>query len=459
MFGNVIIVARKSEILVKNPVMRKSLRLRKVSLAVAALIPLAAGIALVVAGALQPRPTLEQVSELARSKRFDEAQTQGEAYLRLFPRDSRALLVMAEIELSRPAPEPRRALELVDRIEPDTSSLAAWVQVDRGNAYYALARFDQSEACWTEALKRDPTVLEAGRRLLDLLGLQGRFDEARALALRQFENEPDLRERLRLLLRLTQLDVDPPDPWLVVKTFEPAVLANTANLSTTLACGLALVTVSRSHEGLPMLRRAVDRDPDSPRAWGALLTGLETAAGRDEIAREMARMPQVLAAEPRFARHRGWLHQEQRHWLEAARAYEQAWNLEPDNTVGYRLRRTLRLAGQTDLADRYDRLVLDYREAFKQARGLVDQVKAAMKDGSQIERTIYALMAGLRERMGRTREAEAWRRLAVLSFPGHSAYFDCENVRLASTILKAHEQNTQPPVSFNPVLLPQSNRG
>ncbi len=174
--------------------MRNWLRIRKVSLAVAAVIPVAAGIALVVAVALQPRPTFEQVSDLARSKRFDEALTQGNSYLRLFPSDSRVLLIMAEIELSRPEPEPRRALELLERIEADSSSLAAWVLVDRGNAYYALARFDQSEACWTEALKRDPTVLEAGRRLLDLLGLQGRFDEARALALRQFENEPDLRD-------------------------------------------------------------------------------------------------------------------------------------------------------------------------------------------------------------------------------------------------------------------------
>ena len=115
--------------------MRNGLRLRKVSLAVAAVIPVAAGIALVVAGALQPRPTLEQVSDLARSKRFDEALTQGNAYLRLFPRDSRVLLIMAEIELSRPEPEPRPGLRALKRIEADSSSLAAWVLVDRGNAY------------------------------------------------------------------------------------------------------------------------------------------------------------------------------------------------------------------------------------------------------------------------------------------------------------------------------------
>jgi tetratricopeptide (TPR) repeat protein len=443
----------------KNPLTHKSSRLRNVSLAVAVVIPVAAGIALVVAGALQPRPTLEQVSDLARSKRFDEALAQGNLYLRLFPSDARVLLVMAEIELSRPEPEPRRALELLERVEQERSSLAGWVLVDRGTAHYLLGRFDQSEACWMGALKNDPSVPEAGRRLLDLLGLQGRFDEARDVALRQFENEPDLRERLKLLLRLARFDVDPPDPWLVVTTFEPAVLANSANLSTTLACGLALVAVSRSHEGLPMLRRAVDRNPDSPRAWDALLTGLETAAGRDKVAGEMARMPQALAAELRFAKHRGWLQQEQGHWHEAARAYEQAWSFEPDNAVGYRLCHTLRLAGKGALADRFDRLVLDYRGAFKQTRALLDQVNAALKDGSPIDMTIYALMAGLRERMGRTREAEAWRKLAVLSFPGHSSFFDFESARLASTILEAHEPSSTRPVSLNLALLPESNPG
>ncbi len=127
-----------------------------------------------------------------------------------------------------------------------------------------------------------------------------------------------------------------------------------------------------------------------------------------------------LAQNPRFAKHRGWLQQELGHWHEAARAYEEAWNFEPDNTVGYRLRRTLRLAGQNDTADRFDRLVLDYREAFKQARALLDQVNAALKDGIQPDPASFAAMAGFRERMRRPEEAEAWRRLAALSFRGRS---------------------------------------
>jgi tetratricopeptide (TPR) repeat protein len=264
-------------------------------------------------------------------------------------------------------------------------------------------------------------MLEAGRRLIDLLELQGRFDEVRALALRQFEKETGVRERLRLLLRLVQLDVDPPDPWLVVNTFEPAALANRADSPSLVACGLALVAVSRSQDGLPMLRRAVERNRDSPRAWDALLTGLETAADWHQVADVLAWLPQALAPDPRFARHHGWLEQEENHWLDAARAYERAWNFEPDNAVGYRLCRTLRLAGQTALADRFDHFVLDYREAFKRTRGLLDQMNEALKNGSPIDPADNTLMAGLRERMRRTKEARAWRQLAMLSLPNRAA--------------------------------------
>ena len=80
---------------------------------------------------------------------------------------------MAEIALARPAPDPRQALVWLDRIHPSSGSLAAWALLDQGKAYYLLSRYDRSEACWKEALRQDPSVVEAGRRLLDLFILQG----------------------------------------------------------------------------------------------------------------------------------------------------------------------------------------------------------------------------------------------------------------------------------------------
>ena len=159
-----------------------------------------------------------------------------------------------------------------------------------------------------------------------------------------------------------------------------------------------------------MLRRAVDRNPNSPHAWDALLTGLETAAGRDEVAEALARMPQVLAAEPRFARHRGWLEQELGHWHEAARAYEQAWNFEPDNAVGYRLCRTLRLAGQPTWQTGLTAWCLTTATLSSKREVYSIRSTGHSRMAARPTRPRYTLMAGLRERMGRTEEAQAWRR-------------------------------------------------
>jgi tetratricopeptide (TPR) repeat protein len=383
---------------------------RVIALALATLAPLVA-IAATLAMGSRPLPTLEEVTELARSSRFEEADSRGKQYLRAFPLDPTANLVMAEIALSRPVPDPQRALEHLGRISMESAPLAAWVMVDRGNAFHLLGRFEEAEKWWNQALECEPSMIEPCRRLLDLLGLQGRLDEAQHLVYRRLDGERSPRERLDLLMRLARLDVDPPDPLLVIRTFEPAVKSVTPDLPSTLACGLALVTVSRSQEGLPMLRLALDQHPDSARCWDALLTGLELAGEPKQVAEALVRLPAGLADDVRIARHRGWVEQEAGRWAEAARFYRRAWEHNRDNTVGYRLRRTLRLAGQIEEADRFDREVLEYREAFKQARAVLDEINPLLQAGKPLPQGFAAVMADLRRRMGRDREATAWERV------------------------------------------------
>ena len=341
---------------------------RRLLLGIATLIPPAMGILLFWARSREPPPTADEVCALAQANRFDEAETRGTDYLRLAPGDSRVLLVMAEIALARPAPDPIRGA-CVARSYPSLLRIAgAWALLDQGKAFYLLSRYDRSESCWMEALRQDPAIVEAGRRLLDLFVLQGRFTEASGIILPQLNHEPDPRDRLLLLLELVQLEVDPPEPWSIVKQLQPVVQANPADLPTSVACGLALVSVSRSDEGLSILRRAVDSNPAAPTAWDALLNGLEMAYRSDEWTAVWTRLPHALATDPRFAKHLARLHEETHRWSDAARAYRRSWEYAPDNTVGYRLRRALFLSGQTEEAARWDRLVLDYRDAFKQAR-------------------------------------------------------------------------------------------
>jgi tetratricopeptide (TPR) repeat protein len=273
---------------------------------------------------------------------------------------------------------------------------------------------DRSEACWNEAMQRDPTVREACRRLLDLYTLQGRPAEARRLVLGHLDREPDPREQVRLLLRLGRLDVDPPEPWLIINRFEPAIRQGTADLPTTLACGLALTAVSRSQEGLPMLRQAVQCHPEDPAAWDALMTGLELASQDAELVEIFHRLPENSRVDPRFAKHQGRLDQEAGRWSQAARAYRRAWEFDPDHTIGYRLRRALDFAGQPAEAQRFDRCIVDFRAAFQQVRVLIDQAHAALQEGQPLPSELPRRMADFRAQMGRMDEARAWRRLVSL---------------------------------------------
>src|SRR3954467_8470282 len=115
---------------------RMRFRLRHALLAAATLIPLAAGLSLVLVAGLRPRVDLEEVAELARAGRFDQALSRGEAYLRSAPDDPRALLVLAEVALAGPAADARKALEYLGRIRPDSPTMEAWVLIDRGNAHF-----------------------------------------------------------------------------------------------------------------------------------------------------------------------------------------------------------------------------------------------------------------------------------------------------------------------------------
>jgi tetratricopeptide (TPR) repeat protein len=392
------------------------LNARVLALGLATLVPLVA-IAATLTRGLRPVPTLEQVTDLAQSGRFDEAEARADEYLNAFPGDPDARLVMAEIALSRPSPDPQRAIEQLDWISMESSPRSAWVLVDKGNAYHQLGRFAESEKCWKAALKREPGLLEACRRLLDLFGLEGRLDDAHDVVYRQLDLKIHPSDQLFLLLRLTRLDVDPPDPSLVIRTFEQSVKNGTADLPSTLACGLALVTASRSQEGLPMLRLAVDHHPDSAGCWDALLTGLELAGEPKEVTRALGRLPAALADDRRIARHRGWVEQEAGRWSEAARFYCRAWKQTRDNIVGYRLRRTLRLAGRVEEAERFDREVLGYREAFKQTRATLDEVSPMLEAGKPLPPALPAVMSELRGRMGRDREARAWRSLVPTTPP------------------------------------------
>jgi tetratricopeptide (TPR) repeat protein len=292
------------------------------------------------------------------------------------------------------------------------------VRFSVGKAHYQQKRYDLAETCWKEALKLDPTVPEAGWALIDLLDFEGRTEEAHQLGMQLFEVEPDPRDRVRLLLEMSRIDIEKVAPGSAVQVFEPVWRQHPGYLPLALAVGLALVHNSQSAEGIEVLGDALKRHPDSAEAWDGWLTGLDESYQPDRLRQEFARLPRSLAADPRFARHEGNVAQGARDWPRAASAYRRAYAFEPFNgVVLYQLRMALRGTGATAEVHRVDQLLTLYRNAFKQMRPVHGEASAIKTLGLEPRPDLYHRLAALREQMGRLDEARAWHRLVLRDVP------------------------------------------
>jgi tetratricopeptide (TPR) repeat protein len=379
---------------------------------------------LVGAGALelwrvfQAPPDLDAICAMAREGRFDRAQELTARYLRSVPDDDRARLLMAQLAMDRPDARPQLALEHLARIRTSTPREAAVVRFSVGKARYQQKRYDLAETCWKEALELDPTVPEAGWALIDLLDFEARTEEAHRLGMRLFEVEPEPRDRVRLLLEMSRLDIEKVAPGSVVQVFEPVSRQNPEYLPLALSVGLALVRDSRSAEGIEVLRDALRRRPDSAEAWDGWLTGLDEGHEPDRLGREFARLPESLAADPRFARHEGSVAQGAHDWPRAVKAYRRAYIFEPFNGgVLYRLQTALRAAGETAELHRVEPMFAAYQDASRRMRPVYDEARAIKTLGLGPRRELYHSLAGLREQMGRFDEARAWHRLVLRDVP------------------------------------------
>jgi tetratricopeptide (TPR) repeat protein len=389
--------------------------------------------------------SLNEVFALARDRQFERAQVLLLRYLRVHPRDDRAHLLMAQLATEPRAVRPERALEHLRLIRPDSAQQAALIKFFEGKAHYQQQRYDLAEASWTEALKLEPTVPEAGWALVDLLDKESRPEEAHRLGMKLHEVEPDPRDRVRILLEMSRLDVEAVDPMSQVPLFEPIVQEHPENLPLSITVGLALTRVNRSDEGLKLLGEAVRRHPGAPEAWDAWFTGLYNASDAEKLAAEFAKLPKELAEDPRFAKHEGMIAQNARDWPRAVRAYRRAFEFEPFNQgVCYRYRFVLRQAGETTEHERVDRFYKNYQSAYGQMRrsyygkeqgndrelpetkdasdrrGVYYEVLEVKTLGLQPHPELYQRLADLREKMGRFDEARAWHCLVLRDLPDNA---------------------------------------
>lgn len=422
------------------------IRMRNLILIVATVVLGVSGIsALGIRRAIAPPSSLNEIRALARDHQFERAQALLLRYLRVHPRDDRAHLLMAQLATEPPAVRPELALEHLRLIRPESTKQAALIKFFEGKAHYQRGRYDLAETSWTEALKLDPIVPEAGWALVDLLDKESRTEEAHRLGMKLHEVEPDPRDRVRILLEMSRLDIEVPDPLSQVPLFEPIVRELPENLPLSITVGLALTRVNRSDDGLKILGEAVRRHPHAPQAWDGWFTGLYNASDAERLAAEFAKLPKELTGDPRFAKHEGMIAQNAKDWPRAVRAYRRAFELEPFNQgVCYRYRFVLRQAGEAAEYNRVDQIYKGYQSAYRQMRrsyygkeqvgaGQMAETKDALDTrgvyyevvevktlGLQPHPELYQRLADLREKMARYDEAKAWHRLVLRDFPDNA---------------------------------------
>ena len=382
----------------------------------AALLSLIGASGLVIWHRCRPLPTLDAIRALGRKRQFEQAQQLLGRYLKTFPEDDHAHMLMAQLCMDRQKPQPEIALRHLERVRTSSRQEAAMVQFYQGKAHYQRKRYDLAEDCWNKALALDPVVPEAGWALLDLLDMEGRDEATHQLAMRLYEIEPDPQDRIRFLLTMVRIDIEEVAPESVVQVIESVWRKHPESLNLALVLGTALIRSSRPAEGIAVLRDALRRHPDSAEAWDGWLTGLDNGHEPQLLNQEFARLPSKFRADPRFAKHEGTVAQGLHNWPKAVAAYQRAYKLEPFNgVVLYRLRMALRAVGQTTDADRIERLRTDYENAFKQLRPTYLEASKIRTLGLRAHTDIYHRLADLREKMGRFDEACAWHRL-VLQF-------------------------------------------
>ena len=108
----------------------------------------------------------------------------------------------------------------------------------------------------------------------------------------------------------------------------------------------------------------------------------------------LARLPQALGTDPRFAKHEGAVAQGARDWPRAIAAYDRAHAFEPYNgVVLYRLRMALRAVGETADFHRIDQLLTTYQTAFKQMRAVYHEALSAKTLGVAPHTELYHRLA------------------------------------------------------------------
>jgi tetratricopeptide (TPR) repeat protein len=248
--------------------------------------------------------------------RFEEAATAFGALAALEPNTSEPLIAQGSALIR--AGKAQDALPILEQaVARNANSADALAAL--GEAHYLAGNRTQAEENFAAALQTDAENGMALAGSAFVLADKHQFEKARARAQRAVETMP-------------------------------------ASSFAYTALGYVEAQSGRSAEGMAALRKAVEIDPKQGRAWGLLAEAqIRVARSAEDFARAaetLAKTDALLPASPLVPYHRGMLYLKQKQYTEAAAAFREALQRNPNYTEAlYNLSLALAFAGQKQESD------------------------------------------------------------------------------------------------------------
>jgi len=360
-----------------------------------------------------PAPRLDTSIRLIESRKFAQAEQALRSFLKRYPDNPQARLMLAELLIQHEEPPAREILSLLSDMRNQRGRVENVVAlVVEGQAHELLHELDLAESCYRRALARDPRSPPAVWWLSRLFYLEGRSEEDAAFTLRLASDEPQPLMRAQFLREHLRHEVQRLSPTSIVQDLEAPYRLAPASRHLAIAYGRALVRDGELDKGLAILKANRDRHGDAE-SWHAYFVGLDQAGDESALKTALSALPRSLAGDPRFAGIRGQAALNDGDYPKAVAALEASLaSGPPDRETLFRLERALRLAGETERAaatgrrlnslveDRAEQTALYNRLAALDARSLLDSPDLLRR------------LAALRRRLGHPAEAVLWDALA-----------------------------------------------
>ena len=366
----------------------------------------------------RPTAPLRTIEEWSAHGRTGEAEQELRRRLRQSPHDGAARMQLARLFAARnDYLSCARALHQVPNWWPARSD-ALFLE---GQAWKYLHRARDAETAGEALIADDPLhpvsaryFSGAARELIARYVLENRLEDARRVLWRAYD-EAAPPERRDILLMRTRAELERVAHEEAVVVLRGNATADPSDWSSRRALAVEEQIAGRPEEADRQIQAVLKARPDDSRAWRAQLEIWHLRGDRDTLKAALVRLPKSAGADPDVWKFRGLAQTWDGHNTAAAAAFRKAVELNPrEAEYLYQLGMSEQRLGLRDLAandlqrsrrlrDDYQKIHEAYVDYQKTARPGVDphapEVRAAVKR-----------LADLSERLGWTREAEAWRK-------------------------------------------------